>query len=85
MILFYFIFVLTLTLIIIFFRIDYDSRCIKRQEIVETLEKELPPGTIKYSSRLISIEEFGLYKLLHLADKTIIRTKVINNVFISTV
>lgn len=57
--------------------IDYDSRCIKRQEIVETLEKELPPGTIKYSSRLISIEEFGLYKLLHLADKTIIRTKVL--------
>ncbi|PHT66575.1 hypothetical protein T459_31000 [Capsicum annuum] len=55
--------------------IDYDSRCIKRQEIVETLEKELPPGTIKYSSRVTSIEESGLYKLVHLADKTVLRTK----------
>ncbi|XP_049355359.1 monooxygenase 2-like [Solanum verrucosum] len=57
--------------------IDYDSRCIKRQEIVETLEKELPPGTIKYLSRVISIQQSGLYKLVHLADKTIIRTKVL--------
>uniref|UniRef100_M1CV48 Monooxygenase n=1 Tax=Solanum tuberosum TaxID=4113 RepID=M1CV48_SOLTU len=57
--------------------IDYDSRCIKRQEIVETLEKELPPGTIKYLSRVISIQQFGQYKLVHLADKTIIRTKVL--------
>ncbi|KAG5573557.1 hypothetical protein H5410_063323 [Solanum commersonii] len=57
--------------------IDYDSRCIKRQEIVETLEKELPPGTIKYSSRVISIQQSGLYKLVHLANKTIIRTKVL--------
>ncbi|XP_055821737.1 monooxygenase 2-like [Solanum dulcamara] len=56
---------------------DYDSRCIKRQEIVETLEKELPPGTIKYSCRVISIEQSGIYKLLHLADKTILRTKVL--------
>ncbi|MCE2055731.1 hypothetical protein HAX54_043310 [Datura stramonium] len=56
---------------------DYDSRCIKRQEIVETLEKELPPGTIKYSSRVVSIEESGLYKLVHLADKTVLRTKVL--------
>ncbi|XP_049398824.1 monooxygenase 2-like [Solanum stenotomum] len=57
--------------------IDYDSRCIKRQEIVETLEKELPPETIKYSSRVISIQQSGLYKLVHLANKTIIRTKVL--------
>ncbi|KAL3321793.1 hypothetical protein AABB24_039422 [Solanum stoloniferum] len=57
--------------------IDYDSRCIKRQEIVETLEKELPPGTIKYSCRVISIQQSGLYKLVHLANKTIIRTKVL--------
>lgn len=57
--------------------IDYDSRCIKRQEIVETLEKELPPGTVKYSSRVVSIEESGLYKLVHLADKTVLRTKVL--------
>nr|XP_004245095.1 monooxygenase 2-like [Solanum lycopersicum]QRN45806.1 salicylic acid 1-hydroxylase [Solanum lycopersicum] len=57
--------------------IDYDSRCIKRQEIVETLEKELPQGTIKYSCRVISIQQSGLYKLVHLANKTIIRTKVL--------
>ncbi|KAJ8539582.1 hypothetical protein K7X08_013834 [Anisodus acutangulus] len=57
--------------------VDYDSRCIKRQEIVETLEKELPPGTIKYSSRVVSIEESGLVKLVHLADKTVLRTKVL--------
>ncbi|XP_059287540.1 monooxygenase 2-like [Lycium ferocissimum] len=57
--------------------IDYDSRCIKRQEIVETLEKELPPGTIKYSSRVISIEQSGVFKLVHLADKTVLRTKVL--------
>ncbi|OIT38719.1 PREDICTED: uncharacterized protein LOC109239045 [Nicotiana attenuata] len=56
---------------------DYDSRCMKRQEIVETLEKELPPGTIKYSSRVVSIQDSGLFKLLHLADKTVLRTKVL--------
>nr|XP_009628629.1 monooxygenase 3-like [Nicotiana tomentosiformis] len=55
---------------------DYDSRCMKRQEIVETLEKQLPPGTIKYSSPVVSIQDFGLFKLLHLADKTVLRTKV---------
>jgi len=46
--------------------------------LLETLEKELPQGTIRYSSKLVSIEEEdGDLKLLHLADGSILKTKVL--------
>ncbi|KAL0347470.1 UNVERIFIED_CONTAM: Monooxygenase 2 [Sesamum calycinum] len=54
-----------------------ESRCVRRKDLLETLERELPQGTIRYSSRIVSIEESGRLKLLHLADGTVVRTKVL--------
>lgn len=45
---------------------------------METLVKELPSGTIRFSSKVVSIEDSGHLKLLHLADGTIIRAKVLS-------
>lgn len=42
-----------------------------------TLEKELPPGTIRFSSKVVSIEEAGNLKLLHLADGSTLKTKIL--------
>ncbi|GKV20889.1 hypothetical protein SLEP1_g30936 [Rubroshorea leprosula] len=56
---------------------EHEVRCLKRQLLVEALEKELPSGTIRYSSKVVSIEESGHFKLVHLADGTIIKTKVL--------
>ncbi|KAM7517302.1 hypothetical protein LguiA_006885 [Lonicera macranthoides] len=56
---------------------DYESRCLERKELLETLRKELPPGTIRYSSKVVLIEESGRFKLVHLADGSILKTKVL--------
>ncbi|XP_031124935.1 monooxygenase 2-like [Ipomoea triloba] len=55
----------------------FESRCMRRKVLLETLHKELPEGTIRYSSKVVMIEESGLFKLVHLADGSIIRTKVV--------
>ncbi|XP_019156258.1 PREDICTED: uncharacterized protein LOC109152999 isoform X1 [Ipomoea nil] len=55
----------------------FESRCMRRKVLLETLHKELPKGTIRYSSKVVMIEESGLFKLVHLADGSIIRTKVV--------
>ncbi|XP_038888915.1 monooxygenase 2-like [Benincasa hispida] len=52
-------------------------RCVRRKFLLEYLAKELPSGTIKFSSKVVSIEESGLLKLVHLADGTLIKTKVL--------
>ncbi|KAK8714422.1 hypothetical protein V6N13_149614 [Hibiscus sabdariffa] len=44
---------------------DHEIRCLERRLLLETLAKELPVGTISY------------FKRLHLADGTIIKTKVL--------
>ncbi|PRQ24985.1 hypothetical protein RchiOBHm_Chr6g0278531 [Rosa chinensis] len=36
---------------------------------------ELPSGTTRFSSKFVSIEESGYFKLLHLADGTILKDK----------
>lgn len=56
----------------------HEIRCVQRQLLLETLAKELPSGTVRYSSKVVSIEESGFYKLVHLADGTILKTKVIS-------
>lgn len=48
----------------------------KRDFLLQTLENELPKGTIRYSSKIVAIEEDGNVTVLHLADGSIIRTKV---------
>ena len=51
-------------------------RCVRRKFLLECLAKALPSGTIKFSSKVVAIEESGLLKLVHLADGTSIKTKV---------
>ncbi|XP_019156262.1 PREDICTED: uncharacterized protein LOC109153001 [Ipomoea nil] len=54
-----------------------ECRCLRRKLLLETLEKKLPQGTVRYSSKVVLIEESGPYKLVHLADGSLVRTKVL--------
>jgi len=45
--------------------------------MIEALAKELPSGTIRFSSKVVAIQDSGFFKILHLADGTTIKTKVI--------
>lgn len=56
---------------------EHEVRCMKRKALLESLEKALPSGTIRFSSKVVSIEESGHLKLVHLADGSIIKTKVL--------
>ncbi|XP_041009986.1 monooxygenase 2-like [Juglans microcarpa x Juglans regia] len=56
---------------------EHEVRCVQRKLLMETLEEELPSGTIRYSSKVVSVEESGSLMLVHLADGTILRTKVL--------
>ncbi|KAJ7978645.1 FAD-dependent urate hydroxylase [Quillaja saponaria] len=56
---------------------NHEIRRVKRNLMLEALAKELPSGTIRYSSKVVSIEESGFLKLVHLADGTILKTKVL--------
>ncbi|TYI88235.1 hypothetical protein E1A91_D04G193700v1 [Gossypium mustelinum] len=55
-----------------------EVRCLQRRLLLETLAKEVPNGTIRFSSKVVSIDESeGHFKRLHLADGTILKTKVL--------
>jgi len=49
---------------------------VKRDFLLQTLENELPKGTIRYSSKIVAIEEEGHVTVLHLADGSTMKTKV---------
>jgi hypothetical protein len=51
---------------------------------LEALAKELPSGTIRFSSKVVCIEESGFYKLVHLVDGTILKTKVRKRIMLWT-
>ncbi|KAL6649238.1 hypothetical protein ACP70R_013462 [Stipagrostis hirtigluma subsp. patula] len=55
----------------------HEIRCVRRDLLLQALEEELPRGTIRYSSRIVSIEEDGDVKILNLADGDILRAKVL--------
>ncbi|OVA00555.1 Monooxygenase [Macleaya cordata] len=55
----------------------HEVRSVGRKLLLETLGNELPLGTIRYSSKVVLIEEDGYSKLVHLADGSIIKTKVL--------
>jgi hypothetical protein len=55
---------------------DHEVRCVQRKLLLEALSNELPSGTIRFSSKVVTVEESGFYKLVHLADGTILKTKV---------
>jgi hypothetical protein len=44
--------------------------------LLQALAEELPAGTIRYSSKIVSIEEDGRVKVLQLADGSVLRAKV---------
>eukprot|EP00262_Sarcandra_glabra_P010772 TRINITY_DN2620_c0_g1_i2.p1 TRINITY_DN2620_c0_g1~~TRINITY_DN2620_c0_g1_i2.p1 ORF type:complete len:411 (-),score=83.24 TRINITY_DN2620_c0_g1_i2:184-1416(-) len=56
---------------------DHEVRCVKRNILVESLEKELPRGTIMFGSKVVSIELRGNIKLVYLADGSTLKTKVL--------
>ncbi|GAV77235.1 FAD_binding_3 domain-containing protein [Cephalotus follicularis] len=56
---------------------EHEVRCLQRKLLLEALERDLPSGTIRFSSKVVSIEESGFFKLVHLADGTILKTKVL--------
>ncbi|KAL5561214.1 hypothetical protein UlMin_030961 [Ulmus minor] len=55
-----------------------EIRRVRRKELLESFVNELPSSTIRFSSKVVCIEESdGYFKLLHLSDGTAIRTKVL--------
>lgn len=56
---------------------DHEVRCVKRKALLEALAKELPSDTIRYSSKVVSVEDSDFLKLVHLADGSTIMTKVL--------
>ena len=56
---------------------DHEVRCLQRKLLLETLEKELPSGTIRYSSKVVFIEDSGCFKQVNLADGSVLKTKVL--------
>ncbi|XP_048128132.1 monooxygenase 2-like [Rhodamnia argentea] len=56
---------------------DHEVRCLQRRTLLETLANELPSGTIRYSSKVVSIEESGYLKLVHLSDGSLLKAKVL--------
>ncbi|PIN02863.1 Kynurenine 3-monooxygenase [Handroanthus impetiginosus] len=56
---------------------DHEVRCVSRKLLLETMENELPRGTIRYSSKVVHIEIDGRFKSIHLADGTVLKTKVL--------
>ncbi|KAI3963546.1 hypothetical protein MKW92_026740 [Papaver armeniacum] len=55
----------------------HEVRCVGRTVLLETLANELPHGIIRFCSKVVSIEEQGYFKLIHLADGSIVKTKVL--------
>ncbi|CAM8945121.1 unnamed protein product [Rhodiola kirilowii] len=56
---------------------EHELSCVNRKALLEALAKDLPQGTIRYSSKLVHFEDSGNHKLVHLADGTVVKTKVL--------
>ncbi|KAK3008521.1 hypothetical protein RJ639_013229 [Escallonia herrerae] len=54
---------------------ESEARCVERKDLLGTLVEALPRDTVRYSSKVVSIEESGPFKLVHLSDGTILKTK----------
>uniref|UniRef100_A0A453ISX4 FAD-binding domain-containing protein n=1 Tax=Aegilops tauschii subsp. strangulata TaxID=200361 RepID=A0A453ISX4_AEGTS len=55
----------------------HEARCVQRNVLLQALEEELPRGTIRYSSKIVSIDDCDDAKILHLADGSTLRAKVL--------
>ncbi|KAK2974889.1 hypothetical protein RJ640_020804 [Escallonia rubra] len=56
---------------------ESEARCVERKDLLGTLMEALPRDTVRYSSKVVSIQESGRFKLVHLSDGTILKTKVL--------
>ncbi|KAH6762551.1 hypothetical protein C2S52_019984 [Perilla frutescens var. hirtella] len=56
---------------------DLEFGFVNRRVLLETLENELPRGSIRYCSKVVHIESEGRVKSVHLADGTVLKTKVL--------
>ncbi|XP_074379594.1 monooxygenase 2-like isoform X1 [Apium graveolens] len=56
---------------------NHEGRCVKRKDLLETMLEALPQGSVRFSSKVICIEKSGHFKLIHLADGAILKTKVL--------
>ncbi|XP_019096776.1 PREDICTED: uncharacterized protein LOC104767841 isoform X2 [Camelina sativa] len=56
---------------------EYEVRCVHRKMLLENLASELPEGTIRFLSKVVHIELSGYYKMVHLSDGTVHKTKVL--------
>ncbi|KAL5995711.1 hypothetical protein ACLOJK_025779 [Asimina triloba] len=56
---------------------DQEVRCVRRSNLFDVLAKELPPGTIRLNSKVVSIEEEENLKILHLADGLTLKSKIL--------
>lgn len=54
----------------------HEVRRINRKVLIEILRSHLPDGTIRYSAKVVHIQESGFCKSIHLADGTVLKTKV---------
>ncbi|KAF8038057.1 hypothetical protein BT93_B0802 [Corymbia citriodora subsp. variegata] len=61
----------------IYCRRGHEIRCVQRRILLETLANELPGDTIRYSSKVVSIDGSGYLKLVHLSDGLILKAKVL--------
>ncbi|KAG6408102.1 hypothetical protein SASPL_131107 [Salvia splendens] len=51
--------------------------CVKRTDLLELLERELPRESVRYSSKIVNIQESGNFKLVHLAHGSVYRAKAL--------
>ncbi|KAL0376251.1 UNVERIFIED_CONTAM: Monooxygenase 2 [Sesamum calycinum] len=58
---------------------DLEFRFVNRKVLLETLETELPKGTIRFSSKVVRIEtdHHHHFNSIHLADGTVLQSKVL--------
>ncbi|XP_042005421.1 monooxygenase 2-like isoform X3 [Salvia splendens] len=56
---------------------QFESRCVKRTDLLELLERELPRESVRYSSKIVNIQESGNFKLVHLAHGSVYRAKAL--------
>ncbi|XXG40374.1 hypothetical protein AAC387_Pa01g1109 [Persea americana] len=56
---------------------NHEVRCVMRNILLETLVKELPQGTIRFGSKVVSLEQTKSLVHVHLADGSILKTKVL--------
>ncbi|XP_057525807.1 monooxygenase 2-like [Amaranthus tricolor] len=56
---------------------EHEVRCVKRRVLLETLANELPSNTIRFSSKVVSIQTSGYLKVVHLADGSTFMAKVL--------